>query len=107
MDEPVHGNFYVALVALANRSGIEKSQWKPGVATTKAMQRQVALWVCGWGFRDDDLNRFFFFFRPSASIPRWFKFAGSLVMRDYVWLIRKSSRREEGLSLSCSFPKLG
>lgn len=55
--DDMHGNFYAALVALAGRSGIDKSQWKPMVHTGKATQRQVALWVCGWGVREDDLNR--------------------------------------------------
>jgi hypothetical protein len=36
--------------------------WKPGVTTAKGMQRQIALLLCGWNVRDDELMR---------TINRW------------------------------------
>ncbi|TFK74207.1 hypothetical protein BDN72DRAFT_813031 [Pluteus cervinus] len=62
--DSLHGNFYAALNALASRNGMDKAPWKPGVATSRPLQRQVALWICGWGFREEDMNR---------AIDRWKK----------------------------------
>lgn len=60
--DDLHGNWQEALSALARRRGGERSLWKPPVPTTKLPQRQVALQLCGWSLRDDELH---------SAVSRW------------------------------------
>ncbi|KAJ7477171.1 hypothetical protein B0H11DRAFT_2234647 [Mycena galericulata] len=56
--DDLHGNFHAALTVLALRSGDKPSSsaWKfHAVSTAKALQRQVALQLCGWSLREEDL----------------------------------------------------
>ncbi|KAJ7762788.1 hypothetical protein DFH07DRAFT_404320 [Mycena maculata] len=63
--DDLHGNFHAALSALALRGGDKPSVWKfHAVSTSKALQRQVALQLCGWSLREDDLW---------TNIKRWEK----------------------------------
>lgn len=50
-----HGNYHAALSSLSLRRGVDRSSYKPDVSTTRHLQRQVALQLCGWGFKDDEL----------------------------------------------------
>ncbi|KAJ6567321.1 hypothetical protein DFH09DRAFT_1156660 [Mycena vulgaris] len=65
--DELHGNFQSALAALALRTG-EKSASSalkfPAVSTSKALQRQVALQLCGWSLKEEDLWN---------SVKRWEK----------------------------------
>lgn len=49
-----NGSFQAALAELANRR-IADRPWKPMVPTMRALQRQIALHLCGWSLRDDEL----------------------------------------------------
>lgn len=40
----------------------ERSSWKPIVNTARLVQRQVAMKLCGWSLKEDEL---------SAAISRW------------------------------------
>ncbi|KAJ7163782.1 hypothetical protein C8R43DRAFT_988631 [Mycena crocata] len=62
--DDLHGNFHAALAALALRSG-DKSAWKfLAVSSSKTLQRQVALQLCGWSLKEADLW---------TNIKRWEK----------------------------------
>ncbi|KAL0954758.1 hypothetical protein HGRIS_003708 [Hohenbuehelia grisea] len=54
--------FNAALKELAARRGVNKSQWKPTITTGKQLQRQLALELCGWSWKEEDFD---------ASIKRW------------------------------------
>ena len=43
-------------MVIADRRGLDRSLWKPPVPTTKLVQRQVALQLCGWSLREDELR---------------------------------------------------
>jgi hypothetical protein len=51
------GNLHAALLALVARQGAgDMRTWKPGVATTKALQRQIALLLCKWSLREEEIT---------------------------------------------------
>ncbi|KAG6902515.1 hypothetical protein C0995_015708 [Termitomyces sp. Mi166 len=52
--DELYGNFSAALGALVAR---RDRPWKPPVATSKALHRQVALQLIGWSFREDDFAK--------------------------------------------------
>jgi hypothetical protein len=51
----LHGNWNAAITALVDKRGLG-SLWKPPVPTTKLMQRQIALQLCGWDLKEDELK---------------------------------------------------
>ena len=53
--DEIHGDFHSAVVSLCSRGG-ERATWKPTVPTQKLAQRQLALQLCGWSLKEDDLN---------------------------------------------------
>ncbi|PPQ65556.1 hypothetical protein CVT24_010819 [Panaeolus cyanescens] len=71
-----HGNWTAALRSLASRRGADRSTWKPPVSTSKLVQRQLALQVCGWSLREDELT---------AAIDRWEK--EGMLSRAACWLV--------------------
>lgn len=62
--DDLHGNWQAALATLASRRSADRSSWKPTVATAKLVQRQIALQLCGWSLREDELK---------AAIKKWEK----------------------------------
>ncbi|KAJ7179577.1 hypothetical protein C8R46DRAFT_1074139 [Mycena filopes] len=63
--DDLHGNFHAALSALALRGGDKTSGWNfPAVSSAKILQRQVALQLCGWSLKEEDLW---------TNIKRWEK----------------------------------
>ncbi|KAJ6627385.1 hypothetical protein B0H10DRAFT_2161088 [Mycena sp. CBHHK59/15] len=61
--DDLHGNFQAALAVLALRSGDKSSASRfPAVSSAKPLQRQVALQLCGWSLREDELMN---------NIKRW------------------------------------
>ncbi|RDB16246.1 SEH-associated protein 4 [Hypsizygus marmoreus] len=59
--DEVLGNFQAALAALAGRRTGDRP-WKPTVATAKGLQRQIALQLCGWSLREEEL---------ASALQRW------------------------------------
>ncbi|KAF7301219.1 zinc-ribbon-16 domain-containing protein [Mycena indigotica] len=64
--DDLHGNFHAALTALAMRfgdgnsgvnnfSGLSSTGRSTGIATSRPLQRQVALHLCGWSLKEEDL----------------------------------------------------
>ena len=51
------GNLLSALsVLVARQVGAgDVRTWKPGVATTKIVQRQIALLLCGWSLKEEEI----------------------------------------------------
>ncbi|KAF8346674.1 hypothetical protein F5887DRAFT_960284 [Amanita rubescens] len=58
------------LLVLSNRGGVDIADWKPGVATQKALQRQVALLLCGWSVNGDELLTAIRRWEREGSFPR-------------------------------------
>ncbi|KXN85842.1 SEH-associated protein 4 [Leucoagaricus sp. SymC.cos] len=56
--------FQAALAIIESRKTGERSTWKPVVSTVKLAQRQVAMKLCGWSLKEDEL---------SAAILKWEK----------------------------------
>ncbi|KAJ3501958.1 hypothetical protein NLJ89_g9102 [Agrocybe chaxingu] len=74
--DDLHGNWPAALAILAARKGADRSSWKPTVPTTKLVQRQIALQICGWSLREDEL---------AAAVKRWEK--DDQLSRAACWLV--------------------
>lgn len=60
----VHGDFQAAIATIASRKGAEALMWRPTVPTNKVVQRSVALQLCGWSLKEEELN---------DAIKRWEK----------------------------------
>ncbi|EGO25930.1 hypothetical protein SERLADRAFT_415303 [Serpula lacrymans var. lacrymans S7.9] len=60
----VQSDFQSAIADLCTRREIDKTSWKPTVSTNKLEQRQLALQLCGWSLREEDL---------ALAIKRWEK----------------------------------
>ena len=54
--DDLFGSWSAALHSLAARRGTDRSTWKPTVPTNKLVQRQIALQVCGWSVREEELT---------------------------------------------------
>jgi hypothetical protein len=54
--DDLFGNWSAALHSLAARRGTDRSTWKPTVPTNKLVQRLIALQVCGWSVREEELT---------------------------------------------------
>jgi hypothetical protein len=50
--EDMRGSFHAAITALAARYA---SPWKSSTVTSREVQRQVALHLCGWNLNEDEL----------------------------------------------------
>jgi WD repeat-containing protein mio len=75
MLEPVN-TFNVMLQTLIGRRNSEPVTWKPTIHTTKLLQRQVALQLCGWSLQEQELM---------SAIKRWEE-EGKL-SRAVCWLV--------------------
>lgn len=53
--DDLFGSWSAALHSLAARRR-DHSSWKPTVPTDKLVQRQIALQVCGWSVREEELS---------------------------------------------------
>lgn len=51
-----YGDFNVAINVILSRQGIEKQSWSPALRTNKLSQRELALQLCGWYLRGDELS---------------------------------------------------
>jgi hypothetical protein len=49
-------NFQAALGEIESRKTGERSTWRPVVSTVKLVQRQVAMKLCGWSLKEDELS---------------------------------------------------
>ncbi|KAJ7595018.1 hypothetical protein C8J56DRAFT_928212 [Mycena floridula] len=74
--DDLHGDFHAALRSLNTRRGMDRHAWKPNVATKKLLERQIALQLVGWSFKDDEFD---------DDIKRWEK-EGSR-SRAACWLV--------------------
>lgn len=54
--DDLFGSWSAALQSLATRRGIDRSSWKLTLPTNKLVQRQIALQVCGWSLREEELK---------------------------------------------------
>lgn len=48
--------FQAALGAVESRKTGTRSTWRPVVSTVKLVQRQVAMKLCGWSLKEDELS---------------------------------------------------
>jgi WD repeat-containing protein mio len=55
LPDDLFGSWSAALHLLAARRK-DHSSWKPTVPTDKLVQRQIALQVCGWSVREEELS---------------------------------------------------
>jgi hypothetical protein len=53
--DDLFGSWSAALLSLAARRK-DHSSWKPHVPTDKLLQRQIALQVCGWSVREEEIS---------------------------------------------------
>lgn len=51
-----YGDFNAAITAILSRQGVEKTSWSPALRTNKSAQREVALQLCGWYLKGDELS---------------------------------------------------
>ncbi|KAF7782973.1 hypothetical protein Agabi119p4_2349 [Agaricus bisporus var. burnettii] len=83
--------FQAALGAIESRKTGTRSTWRPVVSTVKLVQRQVAMKLCGWSLKEDEL---------SAAILKWEK--DGQYPRAAAWLVftRQYSKALETLMKS-------
>ncbi|KIK80016.1 hypothetical protein PAXRUDRAFT_833780 [Paxillus rubicundulus Ve08.2h10] len=55
-DDLSYGDFNAAITVLLSRQGTAEPVWSPVLRTNKLAQRELALRLCGWYLRDDDLS---------------------------------------------------
>jgi WD repeat-containing protein mio len=60
----IHNDFQAAIASIGSRKGSEALMWRPTVPTNKVVQRSVALQLCGWSLKEEELN---------DAIKRWEK----------------------------------
>jgi len=48
--------FRIALFDIESRNSGERSTWKPVVNTARLVQRRVAMKLCGWSLKEDELG---------------------------------------------------
>ncbi|KAF8624642.1 hypothetical protein AX15_005795 [Amanita polypyramis BW_CC] len=58
------------ILVRSSRSDVDVRCWKPGVATQKALQRQVAMLLCGWSVNEDELIGAIRRWEKEGSFPR-------------------------------------
>ncbi|KAH0828074.1 hypothetical protein J3R83DRAFT_3729 [Lanmaoa asiatica] len=51
-----YGDFNAAITAILTRQGLEKTSWSPALRTNKSPHRELALQLCGWYLRGDELS---------------------------------------------------
>ena len=56
MNDDLHVGFQAALSAIESRKTGEESSWKPVASTARLVQRQVAMKLCGWCLKEDELS---------------------------------------------------
>ena len=83
--DDLHGNWQAALATLAARRSADRSSWKPTVATAKLVQRQIALQLCGWSLREDELK---------AAIKKYILFVDLFVLSIYPYRVQVGERRQ-------------
>ncbi|KAH7928941.1 hypothetical protein BV22DRAFT_1030156 [Leucogyrophana mollusca] len=76
VEDPSHGDFRAAVLAINSRHETERSPWKPSIYTNRLEQRQLALQLCGWSLKEDDLG---------IAIRRWEK--DGKYSRAACWLV--------------------
>ncbi|KAF8134417.1 hypothetical protein EV363DRAFT_1562004 [Boletus edulis] len=59
-----YGDFNAAITAILSRQGVEKTYWSPAIRTNKSAQRELALQMCRWYLKGDEL---------SDAIKKWEK----------------------------------
>lgn len=55
--DDLRGDFQASLTELLTRRRANRYPWIPNVRTSKLLQRQVCLELCGWSVREDDLMK--------------------------------------------------
>lgn len=51
-----YGDFNAAITVILSRQGVEKQTWSPALRTNKSPQRELALQLCGWYLRSNELS---------------------------------------------------
>lgn len=65
------GDWQDALTELAARLGPDRTPWKSSTSISKPLQRQLALQLCGWSMREEDLLATIKRYSPKLSLLIW------------------------------------